>query len=457
MTGFLALIPIFAAGFFINAIFLRERTALPLLREMPTIFGLGAGTLYLFFMYGSWFGPVSLLTLYFFIAALGCGWFFCRPAASCGLAEAGEESAGRWENLFLLGLLATLILNVFFSLSLPLPADDTRILWALKAKFLTADPTLSGEVFRDPYRLHIHPRYPLLVPFLASWMARHHGAFLEGHYQLLITLFGLLTVAQLYLLLQRLAGRRNALFLTLLMALSGVWMNAQFAASIEIALTFFLLLSLNYLFLWIEKRQTITLFLAGFFLFATAMSKNEGFLLVLCVVFSCFLVLLRKGEVRLALRVTAILLSVFLCLSAVWFAHLGFIPSVSDENYLARLMTADLFISGFGRLPLLAETVMARMTDLRQWHLLWLTPLLVVIAVMRNKVPINQRLMLLILVASTYFLGIMMVYILSPWRDISMHINLTYDRVLLPLVPIFILLLAFVSDTATRERAEVDV
>lgn len=457
MIGFLALVPIFAAGFFLAAILLRERTALLSFHEVPTIFGLGAGTLYLFFLYGSWFGPVSLFTFYSFIVALGCGWFFCRPVVSCRLAEAGEQSAGRWENLLLMGLVAILILNAFFSLSLPLPADDTRILWALKAKFLTADPTLSAEVFRDPYRLHIHPRYPLLVPFLASWMARHQGAFLEGHYQGLITLFGLLTVMQLYLLLQRLVRRQKVLFLTLLMALSGVWMNAQFAASIEIALTFFVLLTVHYLFLWIEKRQTISLCLSGFFLFAAAMSKNEGVLLALCIAFSFFLVGLCKDKVKPALRATAILLGVFLCLSAVWFTHLGLIPSVSDENYFARLLTPDLFISGLGRWPLLAETVMARMIDLRQWHFLWLTPLLVVVAITRNKARIDQRLLLLILVASSYFLGIVMIYILSPWRDISMHINLTYDRVLLPLVPVFILLLACISNTVERERAADDV
>lgn len=455
MIGFLALTPIFAAGFFLNAILSRQRTALFSFSEVPTIFGLGAGALYLFFLYGSWFGPVSLFSLYSFLAALGCVWFFYRPVASSGAVVVDQRTADRLENFLLLALAAHLILCVFLSLSLPLPADDTRILWALKAKFLTADPTLSSEVFRDPYRLHIHPRYPLLVPFLASWIARHQGAFLEGHYQFLINLFALLTIAQLYLLLQRLVARKSALLLTLIMVLSGVWMNAQFASSIEIALTFFLLLTVHYLFLWLEKAQTVDLYLAGFFLFTAAMSKNEGLLLVLCATLSLFFVMVSKGEVKPALRATAILLGVVLLLSAVWFAHLGFIPPVSDENYLARL-SPEFFFGGVSRLPLIAETVLARMIDLRQWHLLWLTPFLIVAAVVRNKGIMNQRFLLLVLFASSYLLGIMTIYILSPWRDIAMHINVTGDRVLLPLVPIFILLLACASTAAARERQKDD-
>lgn len=454
MIGFLALTPIFAAGFFLDAAFLRQRTALFTFREVPTIFGLGAGVLYLFFLFGSWFGPVSLFSLYSFLVVLGCVWFFCRPVASSGSVVFDQRTADRLENFLLLALAAQLILCVFLSLSLPLPADDTRILWALKAKILTSDPTLSSEFFRDPYRLHIHPRYPLLVPFLASWMARHQGEFLESHYQLLIIIFAVLTVGQLYLLLQRLVARKSALLLTLIMVLSGVWMNAQFSSSIEIALTFFLLLAVHYLFLWLEKAQSVDLYLAGFFLFTAAMSKNEGLLLVLCVTLSLFFVMISKGEVKAALRATAILFGVVLLLSAVWFVHLGFIPPVSDENYLARL-SPEFFFPGVSRLPLVAATVLARIMDLRQWHLLWLTPLLVVAAVVRDK-GINQRCLFLVLLASSYLLGVMTIYILSPWRDIAMHINVTCDRVLLPLVPIFILLLACASAAAARERQKID-
>lgn len=52
--------------------------------------------------------------------------------------------------------------------NLGLQGYDARAIYALKAKILAEQGTLSHADFRDIHRLHFHPNYPLLVPILES-------------------------------------------------------------------------------------------------------------------------------------------------------------------------------------------------------------------------------------------------------------------------------------------------
>ncbi len=455
MIGVVALLSVPLAGYCIlGALRGPARRKLFLLAELPLLFGLGAGVLYSFFLLGGWLGPVSLLSLHLFLAALGVLWLFrrIRNRPPDGRDDT-TPGIGKGELLLLGGLLGLFLAFVVLTLLLPIFDWEARILWALKAKILTAEPTLSGEVFRDPYRLHIHPRYPLMVPFLSSWMARHQGAFLEWHYQLLIDSFALLTLWQLFLLLLRLTSRTITLILTSVMALTGVWISAQFGSRVETALAFFLLLAVDRLIRWMEAKQAIDLALAGIFLYCGAMTKNEGMLLALCTFLAFFPVALKESGTRAALRAAGLLAGVFVILSAAWFARLVEIPSVSDERYLDRL-GYDVFTSGIARLPQIARAVLARVTDLSRWHLLWLTPLAAAVTLFRGKCAPDRRLEMVAILASLYFAGLLTIYVISPWRDIVLHVEATFDRAALPLLPLFILMIALACKDGGRPLGE---
>ncbi|MGQ9914586.1 MAG: hypothetical protein ACUVQQ_09600 [Thermogutta sp.] len=59
--------------------------------------------------------------------------------------------------------------------NLGLQGYDARAIYALKAKILAEQGTLSHTDFRDIHRLHFHPGYPLLVPILESPIFRLCG------------------------------------------------------------------------------------------------------------------------------------------------------------------------------------------------------------------------------------------------------------------------------------------
>lgn len=443
MTGGIVPTLVFLSGFFIRGLLKPEEPVrLGILKELPTIFGLGAVASFLFFLLASWFGDVSQAAHMLWIFFLGLLWYLFRKSAVPQQQQNNPLLPLDLLAFFLLALLVTV--NLSLTLYLPILDWDTRILWVLKAKILTLEPTVTGAAFRDPYLLHIHPRYPLLVPFIASWTARMQGTFLETNYQVLIGIFSFLTSWQLYLLLSRMTERKSALIFTFVMACTGVWITAQYNSGIEIPLAFFLLLSVNYLLEWEGERKTADILMAGIFLFGMAMVKNEGLLLAASCLIALFVLLLRQNDIFTVLRSTGLLAALFLILSSAWFAHLLMIPAVSDEQYLSRL-TPTVVMNGLERFPVIMTTIMSTITDLRSWHLIWLTPVAVLVCLIFRRAAVDRRLIFLLVVSGCYCSGGLLIYIVSPWRDIAMHIDVTLNRVALPLLPLFMIMLTLVG------------
>jgi uncharacterized membrane protein YfhO len=126
------------------------------------------------------------------------------------------------------------------------------------------------------------------------------------------------------------------------------------------------------------------------------------------------------------------------------------IPAVSDEQYLSRL-TPAVIMDGLHRFNIIANTILVRMSDLRQWHLVWLTPVAACIMLCLRRSSVDRRLLFLSIIACCYTIGLLTVYVISPWRDIAQHINVTFDRITLPLLPLFILMIALISPDPASE------
>jgi len=170
------------------------------------------------------------------------------------------------------------------------------------------------------------------------------------------------------------------------------------------------------------------------------LTKNEGVLFSAALLVGFFLVeALQHGAGR-ALRVMSLPLAVGLVLSLAWLTQLWQIPAVADENYVQRL-TPSVLLGGGERLPQIVTAVLAKAGTVQQWHLLWLALLLLPWS-LRPGGPGRQPLRLCSWACLFYLGGLFLIYILSPWRDIGMQIDVTFDRVALPLLPLFIIVIA---------------
>lgn len=415
------------------------------LSKLPLAFGAGTVLLHIGFLLLSWLGPVPLWSCGVVPALLATllGWRQWR-GRELSPSESSDDAwpMAAWAGLG--GLLLVQLLMLLPVLELPLFDWEGRMLWALKSKFLAAAFTVSSEPFLDPYRLHIHPRYPLLVPWLTALLGRVDGGFREGHYLAVILIFALLTTWQLYYCLVRTAGHRFALVGGGILLASSVWYTAAINLQVEIVLAFYLLSALCCLIVWLETGQGRDLCLAGVMLAGAVMTKNEGVLLAACVIVALAVACGYRGAVGKALAAAGSLLGVVLLLGLPWFLQRKAIPAVSDENYLQRLNVATV-LDGVTRLPLIVRSAALQMADWELWQLFWLVvpPLVLLTLLMWRRVMPAPRLVALAWLG--YFLGIMAVYLISPWADIALHIENSFDRVMLPLLPCGVLLLGLLA------------
>lgn len=410
------------------------------LSEAPLAFGLGWVLLFICWLIFCWSGPVSV-GLYWILPLL----LAAVRVARRNMNESDHfESVQVWKDedrLLLTALVAVVVITVVVTCLLPILDWDTRILWALKTKILFKEPTLYAEPFKDPYLLHIHPRYPLMVPWLGSLTSGHQGGFIEQQYQLLISLISALSIWQLYRLVVAHTGRRLAIVLCLVMALTGVWMQANFNSSVEIGLVFFLLLVLEMLERWLVKGGRINLMLAVIFLAGLAMVKNEGLLLALALLLGCFISFYRRGGLAQRGKNFSVLLLGWVLIYSLWLIHMRTIPAVSDENYWQRL-NWDNVLAGLSRSEELFLAIAREIFDLSSWHLIWFLPVLIVFNHIRQVRQVATSLFPLTVTATTFFLlGVLCVYLISPWRDLTMHVAVTFDRVMLPVVPLMLIML----------------
>ncbi len=413
-----------------------------LFSQLPVFFGLGGGLLFYFFLWVCRWGPFQLIWI-----PIGIGFLLLMQLVRwrqwAFTSEKPSPFLQSWTRLertsFLLIILILLVATAALFI-LPLLDWDTRIIWAFKAKILAAEKTMVSETFRDPYRLHIHPRYPLLAPWQVAFLAQLQGGFREYQIQLVVCLYSLLGVQLFYQLNRQDGARLKGLLACLFLIFTGSWLEGFFSSSVEMVLCCYFMLSLYMAMRWLETRSFKNLFLTGFFLLCCAATKNEGLLLALCLFLSLAVIVVFQKKGRFALLSLAGLGIILLALSAIWFWHISWIPPVSDENYFSRLSFPYIF-KGLQRLGAISRHIIAHASDLKKWHLLWISfPLLPILAFFKRRFS-SPRFLLLFLISLSYLAGILFIYIISPWRDIHLHINVTFDRIMLPMLPVLIMLL----------------
>lgn len=440
---FLVLLIIALTGSVFFQFFRRAQAIRPknLFSHFPVYWGLGTGIIYWAFLWTCWWRPFEFYWVVPWLLLLGGVQII---AIFMGRESVQEETGPtlyprtKTDTVLLLVLAATLIAAMAILFSLPLLDWDARILWALKAKILAAEKTLVSETFRDPYRLHIHPRYPLLVPWITAFLAQFQGAFQEFQYQLMVCVFGLLSVQLFYELNRQANDRQTSLLSCLLLVYTGCWTQGFLQSRVELVLAFYLLLTVRQLLRWLEHRSLADLFLAGIFLFCSASIKNEGLLLAGCCCLGLGMTLLCQNEKRSAFFAVTFLSAIFLLLNAIWFRHLSFIPSVSDENYLHRLHFSGM-TEGIQRADEILRGVMACAGDMQQWHLVWIAVPVLFFTVFKIRLH-SERFRLLFFLLFSYLAGILIIYLISPWQSIQLHIQVTFHRIMLPMLPVIILL-----------------
>lgn len=337
--------------------------------------------------------------------------------------------------LFCLAVLPLTAAVGWIAATTPLGWDGLYI-WELKAQAILAEDGLPDSYLHDDSRGWSHPVYPLLVPLFRAWFYTWMGGPHEAFGKLATALFFLAAAGLLATLAPRLGTATALLALALLALTPAVVVGPGSASSgyADFTLAVCYLGVLLYVLLALEAPQPGDLAVAGWLAAALPWIKQEGSVLFVVALGLALLALGRRGW-----RSLPVLAGPGAATLAAWWTFVR----------LERVETAKVFLRPTlaalrERLHLWDDVTgaMARLTfDPEAWGLLWfLFPAAVLIRPRAHR----PRQTLFLALAVAFPLGFFSVpYLFSLWSPVTLHVESSFQRILLQLSLPAIVLIAW--------------
>lgn len=339
---------------------------------------------------------------------------------------------------------------LFCSLVLPLTAAlawlaattrfdwDGLFVWELKAEAIAAKGAPPWDYFHDGSRMWSHPIYPLLVPFFRAWFYQWNGGIHEAYANAVGALFVLAASGLLVSLAPRL-GKATALlslafFLFTPLAILGAGSATSGYADFPLAVYY--LGTLVYVFQTVDSPRPGDLTIAGWLAAALPWTKQEGMILWVCLLALACLALGRpgwRGLLRIAAPGAGVLLAwqSFVAVARVGTASV-FYP-MSLGLFLDRLHLRDEI--GGSMVKLAFAT--------RDWGLLWaLFPVAAIVGLWTHR---SRRSLLLVGAVVAPLPFFVLLYFFTKWEPVTLHVESSFSRLLLPLSFPAIVLIAWMT------------
>ncbi len=299
------------------------------------------------------------------------------------------------------------------SISVPLFNYDELTQWGAKGVFLFYEKKPLIPPFMSEYFFHGHKKYPLLIPYLESWIHYSIGKVELSVCKIIFPpyLFSLLIIIFEHLN-KKIKNNLISVFpIILLISLNPVF-NKSFSGYMDVPLACFYTFTLLMIIDWHETRKKTYLFYAGIGLQSLFFTKNEGYMFYMIIFF--IIVLLSfydyfKNKTFTFYNFLPILFSLpFLLL---WIKiSLSFAPS--GEDYFKYIKDLNHILQNLNKIPLILKSWSKVFMNYKSWGGLWLFyfafPFLFFI--------FNRRFINWIYFLATYLpiLGYFIIFIISP-------------------------------------------
>ena len=313
---------------------------------------------------------------------------------------------------------------------------DGLVVWEMKAYLACLN---GGQTplayFTDPSRQWSHPRYPLFVPLLETWLYGWLGRCDQRLAGLLFPLFYLAAVGLLFAggvrLGQRLGpGVAAAL---LLFCVPQLVVGAGSAASgyADFPLAVFYLGAVVYLADYALTGEMGSLRLAVALAACLPWVKQEGLILALCFLVLAVGLLWQRRRARVGLVLAPSVLS----LALLWTAFLTLRDVPPDSAFLP--FTPATLLVNLDRVGPTLLAVRAEMLTPGGWGVLW--PGLLVALLLLALRPGGPPVVLLALSIALPVVGYAAVYLFSAWTPYTLHITSSLPRLLSHVAPLAVL------------------
>jgi hypothetical protein len=427
----LALILLMGAGFGISRVLLRNQSK-PWLELGALSWTFGAGYVSLGIWICSWFthGKV-LLTLVgggaLILALIGIR--LPRPRAQ---VPSKPFSILEWALIAALVCQAGFVCYWHFRWVL---GWDAMMIWEAKSRWAFQNGgALPADYFRELTLVNSQPHYPLLIPYLQSWLYLGIGEANQSWVRGVGTLFYFSAQIFLATSLQRMSGSRPlGLFVAILFpTVPYLFSSGAITGNADLPMGALYLASAGYALSWIQFRRPEDLRLLGLMAAVLPWCKREGKFLWLAVLIVPILILCREKKFRdlvlLSLPGIAVILA--------WNGFLKLIQVTPDDTYLPLGIQNLLLHSD--RIGPIARFFVAELGNLENWGLWWViagASTLVLVIARRTQ---GIALLCIFAVPMTIYSG---VFVFTKWPVYLLHMELAISRLLLHLV--FTALLAF--------------
>ncbi len=205
------------------------------------------------------------------------------------------------EAIVILIILLQCFFVIFNALSRPTITYDSLMMWSFKAKVLFYQNSVDFN-FGDYLFLGGggHINYPWHIPLLQFWSHVNIGEFNDLLVNLIFVFYFLGSLVIIYYFLKRYIDRFSSLIFTFLLSSMPLFFYHGYNAYADLPLSFYVLLSFVYLYLWLAKKDSLKyLFLSGFFMSISYWTKETAILIILpCLASLILFYLLRHIKIK---------------------------------------------------------------------------------------------------------------------------------------------------------------
>lgn len=274
--------------------------------------------------------------------------------------------------LFLSVILWEIIYVFLGAFSLPFTAWDAWGNWGFKAKIFFIEKGVPFELFTQlPWIKYppAHPDYPLLVPFVESYIYFFLGQVHEPLIKLFCSFYYIGIIALFYYHLKKQFINSFALWNCFCLATIPNLVNIASTGYIEIPLTFYISCSILYIWRFLKEKDNSALLLGSLFAALAMWTKNEGVSFYVALFLSCILISL-LFDLNINKKIFLfIVLFIPLLIFFPWIL-LRFILGIKTVYFGSSF--DGFFNLAKQRLPLILDIWLRNGLDIQKWNIFWI-------------------------------------------------------------------------------------
>jgi len=307
---------------------------------------------------------------------------------------------------------------------------DFTAFWSLKAKSLERYGTFRNPDFTEDLRPHGHPRYPLLVPAVHSWIYSATGSFSERWIRLTMAAFFVSSLAVVHGALRETLGERATPWAVALYASTPSLLTAESGGALsgycDYPLAIFALAAIVQAARWLETGETRAAGAAALALACAGQTKDEGGLVVAATVLALVGTAAGRREGWRRIVCAALLPAAGETFVALWMlASRGLLPDPAHVTAGTRLR--------WEWFPEVLRSLVSQLVRFKEWSFFWgIAALVLATAPPRLREPRS----LLIFVPTMVLLAYLFVWMYFPADTPKAIMRHNVNRLVLHLFPL---------------------